>query len=155
MSIIEKLIIPLISDCIKYKHIDTVDFIGVYTEDVNSPSDMYIYLVFLYRIENLRFPLCKEGVDRVRKIGKKLYQIIKYPITSDLKHLLNGEYSLISNEGISKIYNFWEDKDPIIANFPLSRTLAMEKYSRIIPEEDFTGYNIRNKKVGGITVTKQ
>ena len=48
MSQIEKLLIPLIDENIVLEDINTDDFLGVYTEDINSPGVDHLYLVFEY-----------------------------------------------------------------------------------------------------------
>lgn len=149
MSKIEKLIIPLIDDCITMKEISSEKFIGVFTEDINMPGLDYIYLVYEYDMNNLHLSFIS-GIDCVRRIGDKLVHIIKFPIYShDLKHVLKGEYNLLSNEGISKIYTFWKDFDLETANFPFCKTLAGEKYYRCIPEEKLVSLK---RKPEGFTV---
>lgn len=155
MSQIEKLLIPLIDDNIKIDEVNTEKFVGVFTEDVNSPGLDYVYLVFIYDMENLHHNLGINGVDIVRRIGDSLYHIYKFPkVSVDLKRLLKGDYNLISNEGVSKIYNFWKDEDKVTANYPFYRTLAKEKYFRTIPEEKVIPLCVK-KEPQGITVQKQ
>ena len=155
MSVIEKLLIPLIDDNITVKDVDTVDFCGVFTEDINYPGVDYIYLVFNYNIENLRPNLAINGIDSAKLIGNKLYHVYKFPkVSLDLKRILKGEYRLVSNEGISKIYNFWKKRDEFIANYPFSRTIAKEAYSRIIPEETYNPL-CKKRETQGFTVEKQ
>ena len=151
MSKIEKLLVPLIDDNIDVNEISSDKFIGIFTEDINMPGLDYIYLVYLYDMENLHKNLAINGTDTVRRIGNDLYHIIKFPrLSLDLKRILKGDYRLVSNEGISKIYNFWKDVDSDIANYPFSRTITNESYYRCIPEENFIP--LLQKKPEGLTV---
>ena len=155
MSVIEKLLVPLIDDNIKLNDVDTVDFCGVFTEDINYPGIDYVYLVFMYDIEKLRPNLGINGIDSVKLIGNCLYHVYKFPISNlDLKRIIKGDYKLISNEGVSKIYNFWKNKDDFIANYPFYRVIAKEHYSRIIPEETYNPL-CKKREPQGITVEKQ
>lgn len=155
MSVIEKLLIPLIDENIKLSDIKTNDFCGVFTEDINHPGLDYIYLVFNYDIENLRPNLAINGIDSAKRIGNRLYHVYKFPrLNSDLKRIIKGDYYLLSNEGISKIYNFWKTEDSFIANYPFSRTIAKEKYSRTIPEEKYIPL-CKKREPQGVTVEKQ
>lgn len=151
MSQIEKLIIPLIDNSISVNEVTSDKFIGVFTEDINMPGLDYIYLVYLYDMNDLHSSISDNSIDVVRRIGDKLYHIIKFPRCSpDLKKILSGNYNMLSNEGISKIYNFWKDFDPETANFPLSKVISAEKYYRCIPEEKFIP--LLQRKPGGLTV---
>ena len=155
MSQIEKLLLPLIDDNITLDEINNNKFIGVFTDDVNSPGLDYIYLVFVYDIENLHPKLAINGIDSVKRIGDNLFHVYKFPrVSVDLKKLLKGEYRTISNEGISKIYNFWKSCDEVTANYPFARTVYKEQYYRIIPEEKFVPLCER-KEPKGFTVEKQ
>lgn len=155
MSLIEKLLIPLIDDNITLDEINTNKFIGVFTEDVNHPGLDYIYLVFVYDITDLHPKLSKNGIDSVKRIGDCLYHVYKFPrVSVDLKRLLKGDYRLISNEGISKIYNFWKSVDEFTANYPFARTVYKENYFRIIPEEKFIPLCVK-KEPQGVTVDKR
>ena len=148
MSQIEKLLIPLLYKNIVLKDVDTCDFLGVYTEDINSPGVDYIYLVFKYDIFNLRQNLSNSGVDYVRRIENDLYHIYKFPRLPDIKKVLSGNYTNLSNEGISRIYTFWKDVDDITANYPFHRTIANEKYHRIIPEEKYVPFYKKREPKG-------
>lgn len=135
MSTTEKLLIPLIDDSITVNDVLSNKFIGVFTEDINLPGLDYIYLVFVYDMNDLHLSI-KNCTDCVRRIGNNLFHILKFPKSSvDIKRILKGDYSLVSNEGISKIYNFWNNIDNEIANYPFGKTLAKESYYRCIPEE--------------------
>ncbi len=152
MSTFEKIIIPLIDDNIKPKDVLTDDFIGVYTEDINMPGLDYVYLVYLYDMENLRTDICVNGIDSVKNINNTLYHVIKFPIFSDLKNVLKGKFQLLSNEGLSKIYNFWKDYDKNVANYPFSNVIYNEPYYKAIPEETYIP--LFTKKPWGITVNR-
>lgn len=155
MSQVEKLLIPLIDDNIMLKDVNVQDFVGVYTEDINSPGLDYIYLVFKYDISNMRSKLATNSIDYARRIGDNLFHIYKYPILSlDIRKILSGNYTTLSNEGISKIYTFWKSFDDITANYPFYRVLAGEKYYRAIPEEHYIPLSVR-KEPQGITVEKR
>lgn len=155
MSQIEKLLIPLIDDNITINEVNTHKFIGVFTEDVNSPGLDYVYLVFVYDISDLHPKLAINGIDSAKRIGNNLYHVYKFPrVSPDLKRLLKGEYQLISNEGVSKIYTFWKDYDEVTANYPFARTIAKESYNRVIPEEEFVPL-CKRKEPQGFTVEKQ
>ena len=154
MSQIEKLLIPLLDKNIVFKDVDTNDFLGVYTEDINSPGVDYLYLVFKYDIFNLRGNLSKGGIDYVRRIGDNLYHIYKFPRLLDTKKILSGNYTDLSNEGISRIHTFWEGIDNITANYPFYRTIANEKYYRVIPEETYTSF-YKKREPRGFIVAKQ
>lgn len=155
MSQIEKLLIPLIDDNISFDDINTNDFVGVYTEDINSPGLDYIYLVFVYDINNLRPKLAINAIDYVRRIGNGLYHIYKFPrITTDIQKVLSGNYTSISNKGISHVYTFWNGVDNITANYPFYRTLTNEPYYRAIPEETYIPL-CKRKEPQGFTVAKQ
>jgi hypothetical protein len=135
MSQIEKLLIPLIDENLSYSDICDDSFIGVFTEDINMPGLNYIYLVYMYDMNNLHLKLCENGIDIVRRIGDDLYHIIKFPIyLTDLKRIIKGEYNLISNEGISKIYTFWKDFDLETANFPFYKTLIRKPEGFTVPQ---------------------
>lgn len=161
MSETEKLLIPLIDDRIAYEDIDTSDFIGVFTEDINAPGLDYIYLVFKYNMKDLRLPISMYGYDVVRRIGDTLWHIIKFPRASvDLKRVLRGDYRMLSNEGISKIYNFWKNYDTAAACTPFNSTIAKNPYYHEIPEETYVpfpkGHILRKDEgVQGLTVEKQ
>lgn len=151
MSKIEKLLVPLIDDNIAPNDILSDKFIGIFTEDINMPGLDYIYLVYIYDMDNLHLSLSNNSIDIVRRIGDELYHIIKFPkYSSDLKKILNGDYNLLSNEGISKIYNFWKNLDSDTANYPFSKVISTEKYYRCIPEEKFVP--LKHNKPEGITV---
>ena len=105
MSQIEKILIPLIDDNILYKDINNTDFVGVFTEDINAPSSNYVYIVFTYNMMDLHPSLGISGIDNIRQIGKELFQIYKFPRTSDINKILSGNYTDISNEGITKIFS--------------------------------------------------
>ena len=138
MSQIEKILTPLIDDSITVNDISSEKFIGIFTDDINMPGQDYVYLVYVYDMNDLHKSISKNSIDIVRRIGNNLYHIIKFPRCSlDLKNVLAGKYSLLSNKGISKIYNFWKDYDSDTANFPLTKTISAEKYYRCIPEEKF------------------
>lgn len=154
MSQIEKLLIPLIDENIVLEDINTNDFLGVYTEDINSPGVDHLYLVFEYDISNLRPNLSKSGIDYVRRIGDKLCHIYKFPRLPDIKKILSGNYTELSNSGISRIYTFWNNIDNITANYPFNRTLANEKYYRVIPEETYTPL-FKKREPRGLAVAKQ
>lgn len=155
MSQIEKLLIPLIDENISFSDVNTDDFIGVYTEDINSPGLDYIYLVFEYDISNLRSKLATNAIDYVRRIGNNVYHIYKFPrITTDIQKILSGTYASISNEGISRVYTFWNGIDNISANYPFNRVLANEIYYRAIPEETYIPL-CKRKEPRGLTVEKQ
>ena len=154
MSQIEKILIPLIDDNILYKDINNTDFVGVFTEDINAPSSNYVYIVFTYNMMDLHPSLGISGIDNIRQIGKELFQIYKFPRTSDINKILSGNYTDISNEGITKIFSFWNDIDKVTSNYPFHRTLAKQKYYRIIPEEEFIPL-CKKKKPQGITVEKR
>jgi hypothetical protein len=155
MSQIEKLLIPLIDENISFDDINADDFVGVYTEDINSPGLDYIYLVFVYDISNLRPKLATNAIDYVRRIGNELYHIYKFPrITTDIQKILSGTYTSISNKGISRVYTFWNGFDNITANYPFYRTLANESYYRAIPEETYIPL-CKRKEPQGFTVAKQ
>ena len=98
MSQIEKLLVPLMDKDIVLEDIDTNDFLGVYTEDINSPGVDYLYLVFEDDISNLRSNLSKGGIDYVRRIGDKLYHIYKFPRLPDVKKILSGNYTELISE---------------------------------------------------------
>lgn len=153
MSQIEKLLIPLIDNNITADEILSSKFIGIFTEDINLPGLDYIYLVYSYDMNDLHSKISTNGIDYVRRIGDNLYHIIKFPRCSlDLKKILNGNYNLLSNEGISKIYNFWKDFDSDTANYPFSKVISAEKYYRCIPEEKFIP--LSQRKPEGLTVKK-
>ena len=154
MSEIEKILIPLIDDDIKFKDVDIKDFIGVFTEDINSPGLDYIYLVFEYDISNLRFGLGHNGTDYVRRIGNGLFHIFKFPIKGqDIKKVLSGNYSTLSNEGIYKIYKFWNGIDEAMSNYLFKSTIAKQPYARTIPEETYVPL-CKRKKPWGLAVEK-
>lgn len=155
MNQIEKLLIPLIDENISFDDVNTNDFIGVYTEDINSPGLDYIYLVFVYDISNLRPKLATNAIDYVRRIGNVLCHIYKFPrITTDIQKILSGNYTQLSNKGISNVYSFWNGIDNITANYPFSRVLANEPYYRAIPEETYIPL-CKRKEPQGFTVAKQ
>ena len=155
MSQIEKLLIPLIDENISFEDVNTDDFIGVYTEDINSPGLDYIYLVFEYDISNLRPKIATNAIDYVRRIGDNLYHIYKFPrITTDIQKILSGTYTSVSNKGISRVYNFWNGIDDITANYPFRRVLANEIYYRAITEEKYIPL-CKRKEPQGFTVAKQ
>ena len=154
MSQTEKLLIPLIDENITKDDIENIKFLGVYTEDINSPGIDYVYLVFIYDINNIHMNLGINGIDYTRRIGDCLYHIFKYPKSTDLKRLLNGEYQLISNEAISKIHNFWKNTDEITANYPFARVITKEKYNKTIPEEKYIPLR-KSKKPQEFTVPKR
>ena len=154
MSQIEKLLIPLIDDNIVLGDVDTDDFLGVFTEDINSPGVDHLYLVFKYNIRNLRSNLAKNGVDYVRRIGDELYHIYKFPRLPDVSKILKGNYTELSNKGVSRIYSFWNNIDNITANYPFYRTIANEKYYRVIPEEVYSPF-YKKREPRGFTVEKQ
>ncbi len=154
MSQIEKLIVPLVDENITLKDVDTSDFLGVYTEDINSPGVDYLYLVFKYDISNLRQNLSHNGVDYVRRIGNDLYHIYKFPRLPDIKKIISGNYAELSNRGISRIHTFWSGVDDITANYPFYRTIANEKYYRVIPEEAYVPF-YRKREPKGLAVKKQ
>lgn len=161
MTDTEKLLIPLIDEHIEYKDIDTKDFIGIFTEDINAPGLDYIYVVFKYNMKNLRMPMSLYGCDVVRRIGDELWHIIKFPrVSVDLKRVLRGDYQLLTNEGISKIYTFWKEHDTKAACTPFNRTLNKLPYERIIPEETYVPlikeHILRkDEEVQGLTIEKQ
>ena len=161
MSETEKLLIPLIDDHIKYEDIDTDDFIGIFTEDINNPGLDYIYVVFKYNMKNLRMPMSLYGCEVIRRIGNELWHIIKFPrVSVDLKRVLRGEYRTMSNEGISKVYNFWKNHDTAAACTPFNSTIAKDPYYHEIPEETYVPLpweHILRKDEGvqGLTVEKQ
>lgn len=155
MNQIEKLLIPLIDENISFDDVNTNDFVGVYTEDINSPGLDYIYLVFVYDISNLRPKLATNAIDYVRRIGDVLYHIYKFPrITTDIQKILSGTYTQLSNKGISQVYTFWNGIDNITANYPFNRVLANEVYYRAIPEETYIPL-CKRKEPRGFTVAKQ
>ena len=154
MSQIEKLLIPLIDENIILEDVDTDDFLGVFTEDINSPGVDYLYLVFKYDISNLRSNLSKGGIDYVRRIGNELYHIYKFPRLPDTNKILSGNYTELSNKGISRVYSFWNNVDDITAKYPFYRTIANEKYHRVIPEETYTQF-YKKREPRGFTVQKQ
>ena len=155
MSQIEKLLIPLIDENISIEDINTNDFVGVYTEDINSPGLDYIYLVFVYDINNMRPRIAKNAIDYVRRVGNGLYHIYKFPkISTDIQKILSGNYTLLSNKGITQVYTFWNGTDDITANYPFSRVLANEPYYRAIPEETYIPL-CKRKEPQGFTVVKQ
>lgn len=161
MSDTEKLLIPLIDEHIEYKDINTEDFVGVFTEDINAPGLDYIYVVFKYNMKNLRMPMSLYGYEVIRRIGDELWHIIKFPrVSVDLKRILRGDYQLLSNEGISKIYNFWKDHDTAAACTPFNRTISKDPYYHEIPEETYVPLPWehilrKNEGVQGLTVEKQ
>lgn len=161
MSETEKLLIPLIDERIKYNDIDTDDFIGVFTEDVNNPGLDYIYVAFKYNMSNMRLPMSLYGYDLIRRINGSLWHIVKFPrVSVDLKRVLRGDYQMLSNEGISKIYTFWKNYDTAAACTPFNCTLNKLPYHNIIPEEDYvpkiTERILRkNEEVQGLSVEKQ
>lgn len=153
MSQIEKLLIPLIDDNITLSDILSDKFIGVFTEDINSPGVDYIYLVYIYDMNNLHLSLATNSIDIVRRIGDELYHILKFPIyRSDLKKILHGDYNSLSNEGISKIYSFWKNTDINTANYPFMKVISAESYYRCIPEEKFI--SLHKKESRGLTVSQ-
>lgn len=155
MSQIEKLLIPLIDDNISFEDVNSNDFVGVYTEDINSPGLDYIYLVFVYNIDNLRPKIATNAIDYVRRIGNNLYHIYKFPrVTNDIQKILSGNYTLLSNKGMFKVYKFWTGIDDIVANYPFNRVLANEPYYRAIPEEIYIPL-CKRKEPQGFTVAKQ
>lgn len=151
MSQTEKLLIPLIDDNFTKDDVENKKFLGVYTEDINCPGIDYIYLVFIYDINNIHQNLSANGIDCTRRIGDCLYHIFKYPKTLDVKRVLNGEYQLVSNEGVSKIFNFWKGIDDTTANYPFARVITKEVYNRTIPEEKYIPLR-KNKTPQGFTV---
>ena len=101
MSQIEKLLIPLIDDNITQKDVLSNKFVGIFTEDINMPGLDYIYLVYIYDMNDLHLSLAANSIDVVRRIGDELYHILKFPIFStDLKKILCGDYNSLSNEGV-------------------------------------------------------
>lgn len=155
MSNIEKILIPLIDDNISFSDVDSNDFVGVYTEDINSPGLDYIYLVFAYDINKLRSKIATNAIDYVRRIGNNLYHIYKFPrISKDIQRILSGNYTLLSNKGIFKVYKFWKGIDDITANYPFNRVIANEPYYRAIPEEIYIPL-CKRKEPQGFTVEKQ
>lgn len=161
MSETEKLLIPLIDDRITFEDINTKDFIGVFTEDINAPGLDYIYLVFKYDMKDLRLPVSMYGYDVVRRIGDTLWHIIKFPrVSVDLKRVLRGDYQMLSNKGISKVYTFWKDHDGAAACTPFNQTINKESYHREIPEETYVplvrGHILRkDEEIQGLTIEKQ
>lgn len=151
MSVKEKILIPLIDDSIKADDVLSEDFIGVFTEDINYPCENCIYLVYKYNMDDLHLSI-KCHSDCVRNIGNDLYHILKFTVWSkDLKSAIGGYYQNISNCGVSKIYNFWKDVDKSTAEYPFAKTLAMESFSRTIPEEIYVP--LCKKESRGITIS--
>lgn len=150
MSVKEKILIPLIDDSIKLNDVLSDNFIGVFTEDINAPCEKCVYLVYVYDMNNLHMSINSHS-DVVRNIGGQLYHILKFTINSaDLRNALSGYYQNISNEGVSKIYNFWKDEDEHVAKYPFARVLVAEAYNRTIPEEIYVP--LCKKESRGITV---
>jgi hypothetical protein len=161
MSTFEKLLIPLIDDHISYDVINTEDFIGVFTEDINSPGLDYIYVAFKYNMKNLRMPASLYACEVMRTINNELWHILKFPrVSVDLKRILKGDYQMISNEGINKIYTFWKPYDTEAACTPFNQTLNKQPYYKVIPEENYVPRPTerilrKDEEVWGITVERR
>lgn len=161
MTDTEKLLIPLIDEHIRYEDINTSDFIGIFTEDINNPGLDYIYVAFKYNMKNLRMPASLYACEVMRIINKEMWHILKFPrVSVDLKRVLRGDYQMLSNEGISKVYTFWKPYDTAAACTPFNQTVNKEPYYKAIPEEDYVPsikerILRKDEEVRGLTVEKQ
>lgn len=166
MSILEKLIIPLLSESITKEDVSKeAGFFHLYTSDINRPyMDKCIFLLYdtetntkESRLREYKFRSLKEiSYSKCIRINKKYYILYVFPIINkDIERFKNG-LRHNSKDGFIRILKFWNGSDEYINKYLMGTLLSYDHTDISVPEEDYvvTLQEKRlNKKGGGLVIS--
>lgn len=161
MSKFEKLVIPLIDDCITSMDLTSVcGFIDSYTTDDDKPSaECEFFLAYDSTIRNEYTAKRSERFNRSHNLKRKYIKIVNnkaimvyvFWVTPEIKKFYNGVL-VFTSEQKTKILRFWEFENDV-ANTVLNNSVIHTNVKHSVPLEDYNE-SFWDSEDGGIIIDK-